>query len=214
MTVSSTWKATLLIDVLHSRTKEELNKCLQQYPNIRVVSRDGSQSYAAAITETITTALQVSDKFHLIKNLLEAVGSYIKRSYTIYVPINDNAIIDKNNVNNNIKELCSDTSTRETTYEILRQEKIESKQRLINEIKSRHREGTSIMQLSKEYSMSRNTIKKYIKMNEFVYYAKRIRHGSKLDKYKELISNLLKLGKQHQEILTFTSRRKNQNFIF
>jgi transposase len=78
MTVSSTWKATLLIDVLHSRTKEELNKCLQQYPNIRVVSRDGSQSYAAAITETITTALQVSDKFHLIKNLLEAVGSYIK----------------------------------------------------------------------------------------------------------------------------------------
>lgn len=67
-----------IIDVLHSRTKEELNKCLQQYPNIRVVSRDGSQSYAAAITETITTALQVSDKFHLIKNLLEAVGSYIK----------------------------------------------------------------------------------------------------------------------------------------
>lgn len=190
-----------IIDVLPSRTKEELSKWLQQYPNIRVVSRDGSQSYAAAITETVPRAIQVSDKFHLIKNLLEAVGSYIKRSYPINLPIYDNATIDENNVNNNIKELCSDTSTRKTTYEILRQQKIESKQRLINEIKSRHREGTSIMQLSKEYSMSRNTIKKYIKMDEFVYYAKRIKHGSQLDQYKNLITDLVKQCKSHQYIL-------------
>ncbi|MEA4961235.1 transposase [Lutispora sp.] len=37
-----------IIDVLPSRTKEELNKWLQKYPNIRLVSRDGSQSYAVA----------------------------------------------------------------------------------------------------------------------------------------------------------------------
>lgn len=82
----------------------------------------------------------------------------------------------------------------------MRQQKIESKQSIINEIKSRYREGTSILQLSKDYSMSRNTIRKYLRIDDLTYYTTRIKRGSKLDQYKDIITDLLKQSKSHQQI--------------
>lgn len=189
-----------IIDVLPSRTKEDLSKWLQQYPNIKLVSRDGSQSYAAAVAESVPKAMQVSDKFHLIKNLLDAVGSYIKRSYPINVPLSDNEPLNKDIINSDETEVCKDISDKESPDKSLRRQKIESKQSIINEIKSRYREGTSILQLSKDYSMSRNTIRKYLRIDDLTYYTTRVKRGSKLDQYKDIITDLLKQSKSHQQI--------------
>jgi transposase len=40
-----------IIDILESREIEDVTKWLATYPNIKVVSRDGSQQYAAAIRQ-------------------------------------------------------------------------------------------------------------------------------------------------------------------
>lgn len=70
-----------ILDVLPSRNKEYISNWLSKYHHIKLVSRDGSLNYAAAISEDLPNAIQVSDKFHLIKNLLEYVSSYVKRKY-------------------------------------------------------------------------------------------------------------------------------------
>ena len=48
---------------------------------LEVVSRDGSQIYASAITEAHPGAAQISDRFHLLKNLSETVGKYMMRLF-------------------------------------------------------------------------------------------------------------------------------------
>ena len=58
-----------IIDILDSRDKEPIIEWLKNYPNIKVVSRDGSQVYAAAIKEDHPETVQISDRFHLLKNL-------------------------------------------------------------------------------------------------------------------------------------------------
>lgn len=59
-----------VIDLIESRDKEDVVKWLKTYPNIQVVSRDGSLTYAAAIKDAHPRVLQVSDKFHLLEELV------------------------------------------------------------------------------------------------------------------------------------------------
>lgn len=70
-----------IIDILDSREKEPVIDWLRNYPNLKIVSRDGSQIYASAITEVHPGAIQISDRFHLLKNLSEAVEKYMLRLF-------------------------------------------------------------------------------------------------------------------------------------
>ena len=58
------------IDLLDSKEVDAVAKWLATYANIELVSRDGSLQYAAAITQAHPNAIQVSDRFHVIKNIM------------------------------------------------------------------------------------------------------------------------------------------------
>lgn len=68
--------------ILESRTKENVTEWLKQHPAIQTVSRDGSTSYASAISEALPNAQQVADRWHLLKGLFDA----LKESLNQYVP--------------------------------------------------------------------------------------------------------------------------------
>lgn len=55
-----------IIDILESRESDEVRKWLQTYPNITVISRDGAQIYANASSTAHPSAIQVTDRFHLL----------------------------------------------------------------------------------------------------------------------------------------------------
>lgn len=69
-----------VVDIVAFRDTKEVIKWLKGYPDIKVVSRDGSISYAKALEEAFPQAIQVSDQFHLVKNLTEDAKEYIKRT--------------------------------------------------------------------------------------------------------------------------------------
>ena len=71
-----------IIDMIESREKDDVVQWLITYPNIQVVSRDGSQQYAAAIKQAHPNAVQVSDRFHIIKNLTENAKQHISKVVT------------------------------------------------------------------------------------------------------------------------------------
>lgn len=67
-----------IISAINSREITDIQKWLQLYPNLKVVSRDGSAIYRLAIELANPNIIQVSDRFHLIKGLSEAVREEIK----------------------------------------------------------------------------------------------------------------------------------------
>ena len=67
------------IDIFESRESGDIAQWLSTYPNIEVVSRDGSTEYAKAISTAHPDAVQVSDRFHLIKNLTESAAQHIRK---------------------------------------------------------------------------------------------------------------------------------------
>jgi transposase len=72
----------LPIDLLSDRSVETVSAWLKKHPSIHVVSRDGSSEYASAITKGAPQARQVSDRWHLVKNLAGCVSVQLTQSLT------------------------------------------------------------------------------------------------------------------------------------
>lgn len=70
-----------IIDIIDSRETKDVEKWLATYPNIQVVSRDGAQTYSSATTNAHPKVIQVSDRFHLLKNLSEAMEKFMRRLF-------------------------------------------------------------------------------------------------------------------------------------
>jgi transposase len=62
-----------VIDLLADRTGETLLAWLVRHPEVEIVSRDRSQTYAQAIQQGASTAVQVADRWHLLHNASEAL---------------------------------------------------------------------------------------------------------------------------------------------
>jgi transposase len=68
------------IDLLPDRSAESVEAWLKKHPSIEVVSRDGSSEYASAIRKGAPQARQVSDRWHLVKNLAACVSVQITKT--------------------------------------------------------------------------------------------------------------------------------------
>ena len=64
-----------------------LNEVQYSYPNLKVICRDGSITYKSAIETAHPNAMQVSDRFHLLKNLTEYGVEYLKGKLPLNVSI-------------------------------------------------------------------------------------------------------------------------------
>ena len=67
------------MDLLPDRERATVEKWLKEHPGAKVVSRDRSTAYAQAISEGAPEAQQVADRFHLLKNLIEAFHAQISK---------------------------------------------------------------------------------------------------------------------------------------
>src|SRR6266480_268300 len=68
------------IDLLADRKVSTVEAWLKKHPSIDIVSRDGSSEYASAISKGAPQARQVSDRWHLVKNLVECVSVQLAES--------------------------------------------------------------------------------------------------------------------------------------
>jgi transposase len=66
-----------VLDLLPERSAESVAAWLAQHPTITIVCRDRSALYAEGIRRGAPQAVQIVDRFHLVKNLREAVEAFL-----------------------------------------------------------------------------------------------------------------------------------------
>jgi transposase len=69
------------VDLLPDREAETLAAWLKAHPGVEVVTRDRARAYAEGITGGAPNALQVADRFHILKNLSEALERLLTRQH-------------------------------------------------------------------------------------------------------------------------------------
>lgn len=94
-----------IIDLIPTRNTNEVKEWLSKYPNIEVISRDGAQLYANAAERSHPGITQVSDRFHIIKGLTEAITKYMIRTFPARIEIpavsaEADEILKLHNINN------------------------------------------------------------------------------------------------------------------
>jgi len=133
-----------VVDLIPSRETADVAVWLKEYPNLVLVSRDGSTTYANAISIAHPNAYQVSDKFHLIKNLIERATQYFQKIFKgrITIPATSKTLDQK---------------------EVIRNGTVKEKIFLVKKL---HSEGKTNAEIHAIAGIGLRTISKYIELTE------------------------------------------------
>ncbi len=69
------------VDLLPDRSAETLAAWLKSHPGVEIISRDRSPLYAQGARQGAPNALQIADRWHLLKNLVDAFEKLLLREH-------------------------------------------------------------------------------------------------------------------------------------
>lgn len=80
------------VALLEGRDEQTLKEWLQNNKHVTVVTRDRASTYAKAVREVLPDCMQIADRFHLHKNLMDAVNKILSRAIpeVIKIPTEEN----------------------------------------------------------------------------------------------------------------------------
>src|SRR5829696_493952 len=139
-----------LVDVLPDRSADTFARWLSEHPGVEVVSRDRGGEYAEATKRAAPHAMQVADRFHLLKNLRDVVS----RAFRQHEEVLDLVPTPMNNfqrlTNLRLDREVSKERTREKTRE------------LFESIQALSKKGMNNAQVARELGIHRQPVEKYI----------------------------------------------------
>lgn len=194
-------KSHRVVDLIPSREKKEVAEKLAEYPNLKVVSRDGSPTYAAAITEANPEIIQVSDRFHLLKGLTEACKYVIQGLFKANIAIQkpESQAGKTSEYNSSYWEKKADKDAGEKKHE----KNLAKKREAVAEVRSLSSQGLRVSEIVRRTGRSYATIKKYLREDydpESAGYGRK--QPSKLKPYEGAIKGMLMCGCTFKEIET------------
>jgi len=153
-----------VIDLIGSRDGEDVISWLKTFPNLELVSRDGSITYAHSIAEAHPKAIQISDRFHLFQNLTKYCTEFFK-------------FVVKTNIKIPVKTLKEAPPINVNHLNIPSTEKIKIANGLMDN-------GYTFHQITKVLQMDTRTVKKVLSMslNEQEEYLMSVRKISRENK--------------------------------
>ena len=141
-----------IIDLLPDRESLTVEKWLQENPGVKIISRDRYGKYRQVATKGAPLAEQVVDRWHLLKNMGEALRKLLEQEYQVLKSIRNQEInlatVDPKKLPERNMDLESGASDRQ-------KEKFK-------EVKKLYGEGASIKSIARKFKMHRTTIRKYI----------------------------------------------------
>jgi transposase len=178
-----------IMDMLPDRTSESLAQWLESHPEVEIVSRDRAEAYAEGIRQGAPTATQVADRWHLIKNVAEALfkvlEKYQKKLATLWkesmagIPVSETA------------DEHSPASVTEPAS--LVSQAGEERHQRITFVKQLAGQGWSQSDIAKQIPLDRKTVRRYLRMPAFPIPITRNR-TSILDEYKPYLRQRWQAG--------------------
>jgi len=166
------------IELLPDREAGTLHQWLVAHPEIEIVSRDRAPQYAEAARSGAPHAVQVVDRWHVLKNLSEAVQRVLARQRTSIEEATRRMREHQQTPPEVPLALPSLSSSEATEIERHRA----TRYARYCAVKQLQRQGVSQQGIVRTLAMSHNTVRRYVRADRFPERA-RYRLGSRLDAY-------------------------------
>jgi transposase len=139
-----------LVDVLADRSANTFAHWLGEHPGVEIVSRDRSGEYAEAARRAAPHAVQVADRFHLLKNLRDVVLRVFKQHTEVLDLIPTPAVHFQRLTNLRLDRRASKERMREQAHKLFRS------------IHALSKKGMKNAQISRTLGIHRHTVEKYL----------------------------------------------------
>jgi len=193
-----------VIDLIASRESAEVTEWLKKYPNLKIVSRDGSVTYRSAIEQTGMEIEQVSDRFHLLKGLTDASKKYITQilGANFILPTKSSHYDGTPTGDYWDKPLKTDSLTKK------HEEKVAKKEKKVKQVRELKSQGMSNREISKRLGLNRATVAKYLEKDyNPVSTSHHTTRSSKLKPYAKDIKSMLTEGKTFRQISDYIRQK-------
>lgn len=178
------------VDLLPDRQADTLRDWLLQHPGITIVTRDRSTEYIRGIQAGAPDAMQVADRWHVLKNLRETTERVCNRLRTQIDAIP--AITPAQSVSVYARAIQWYAS-KAYVSQAARAKRVQQ-YRLVRMLKGR---GFNILQIAKRLKLARATARKYYYAEQFPERKPHRRHPSQLDPYVHYLQMRFEQGCQN-----------------
>jgi transposase len=166
-----------VVDLLPDRDGETVRKWLNDHPGVELVSRDRWSAYGQAIVDAAPSARQVVDRWHLLKNLREAIERLFERQFVVIgaaletaesmakpaigpvtARVEEESPIDDQPQQEPSTEVGVE-SPRNQALRARRERRVER----FEQVHERHRQGHSLRRIARDLAMSRCAVRRYLR---------------------------------------------------
>ena len=203
-------ETSAVVDLLPDRNAATVSVWLRAHPGVELVSRDRSSAYSQAASEAAPKAQQVADRWHLLKNVREAIESLFEHQYPLLANVLKPASPDSNGQGDASSEAHRaaratqelnpqpspssgrSVSPREEAALSKRRRRIEQFER-VHELR---RQGAPLRTIARELGMSRNSVRRYLRCQQCPDWSPgRRSRRSRLDAHRDWIDACIANGR-------------------
>ena len=177
------------VDLLDDRRSETLSTWLKAHPGVEIISRDRAGAYALGARDGAPDALQVADRWHLLKNVgevLERVLHQHRRAidYAVSPDDGESAEVTATDLAMGVAPVEGDAADRTTvplasptppvlssidtsSAEVAAEGPRTAREVVFDQVHALHATGLSIREVTKRLGLSRVTVRKYLRAEQF-----------------------------------------------
>ncbi len=170
-----------VLDLLPDRKAETVKAWIQAHPEIKLVSRDRGGDYAAAAKAGAPQAVQTADRFHLVKNLSEAVQKALAHCGTqIRKDRKTKETTDTASPEEPVASLLTSNGQPYSAHQTERNERYQ-------QVMALRDQGVKIKEIAKRVGLGARTIQRWVRQNGYVETNYHHSHRSRFDAYEAYV---------------------------
>jgi transposase len=179
------------VDLLPDRSADTVCAWLQAHPGVEIVSRDRAPEYIDGINRGAPEATQVADRFHLLRNLKEALQRLLDQNQAcLYAAAADPGVRSAQPPVPELQPALESAPPQEavdsalqTQAEQRRQAARERRQARYQAVIDLHQQGIKMRAIARQLKMSRETVRRYLRAGGFPETRQRRKRHSVLEPY-------------------------------
>jgi transposase len=182
------------IDLLPDRRAETLAQWLRAHPGIEIITRDRDSSYAEGARAGAPDALQVADRFHLLRNAADALEAVLARhqqalaqSAAAHPPADEPVQAPSGEGPEAGQGEPSSSAAAPTRGERDSAARRERRYARYDKVLDLHQQGHSIRAIAKLTGLCRHTVRKYVVADSFPEIKKRAARATQVTPYRKYL---------------------------
>jgi len=165
-----------VLDLLPDRSVETVSAWLLQHPSVGIVCRDRFGPYAEAARQGAPSAIQVADRFHLVRNLGDALIAYLQQQRIHLQTAAEDAARQQPVVPAESRETMEDRMAAtnhqrrpqhwQQRQDAISQLRLQRRISVYEQVHHLHIQGECVAEIARQIGISRKTVYDYLRMDQ------------------------------------------------